>query len=67
MVQTPNLPMMMKQYLTPTLTKEYIWPLHLQTYIPKHHGNVRVKPKDMHTMHALLTPCAWWSESLSPC
>jgi hypothetical protein len=26
-----------------------------------------VKPKDMHTMPALLTPCAWWSESLSPC
>jgi hypothetical protein len=70
MVQTPNLPMMMmmmKQYLTSTLTTGYSWPLHLQTYIPKYQGNTKVKPKDMHTMPALLTPCAWWSESLSPC
>lgn len=56
--------MIMKQCLTPTLNKRYISGqctykhTYQQQYIPKHDGNTEVIPKDMHTMHALLTPCA---------
>jgi len=49
MVQTPDLPMTMKQYLTPTLTTGYIWPLLLQTNI---HTKTSQKYKSETKRHA---------------